>query len=71
MAAIKLSDKFLEGVKVAASAQHRSVPKQIEYWVTIGKMAEENQDLPASFLKDILLSQKELESGDVSEYKFE
>lgn len=71
MAAIKLSDQFLESVRVSASAQHRSVPKQIEHWASLGKMAEENPDLPASFLKDILLSQKELASGDVSEYKFE
>ena len=35
------------------------VPKQIEHWVKIGRIAEENPDLPYNFIKDILLSLEE------------
>lgn len=49
----------------------RSTPKQIEYWVRIGKIAEENPDLPYSFIKDILLAKQELSHKDVSTYIFE
>jgi hypothetical protein len=49
---------------------HRSTAKQIEYWSTIGKISEENPDLPYSFIKDILLAQREVLSGDVTPYDF-
>jgi hypothetical protein len=44
--AIKLSDLLIEDAKTYAQAMHRSVPKQIEYWACLGKVAEENPDLP-------------------------
>lgn len=37
----------------------RSTPKQIEYWFKIGKIAEENPDLPYNFIKQILLAKEE------------
>ena len=37
----------------------RSTPKQIEYWSRIGKIVEENPDMPYSFIQDILLAQQE------------
>lgn len=30
--AMKLSDDLVEDAKTVAAAEHRSVPKQIEYW---------------------------------------
>ena len=30
--AMKLSDDLIEDAKTVAAAEHRSVPKQIEYW---------------------------------------
>ena len=51
-------------------AQHRTAPKQIEYWAQIGKIADENPDLTLGFVKDILTGMKEADSGDVSEYQF-
>jgi hypothetical protein len=70
MATVKLSDDFIDDVKATAIAMHRSVPKQIEYWARLGKIAEENPDLPISFVKNVLISLQEVEAGDVSEYKF-
>ena len=55
MATVKLSDDFICDVKVTAQAMHRSIPKQIEHWARLGKIAEENPDLPIGFVKDILI----------------
>ncbi|SMG64379.1 conserved hypothetical protein, partial [methanotrophic bacterial endosymbiont of Bathymodiolus sp.] len=44
--AIKLSDSLISDAVINGKAQHRSAPKQIEYWARIGKIADENPDLP-------------------------
>jgi hypothetical protein len=67
--AIKLSDELVNDATVHAKAQHRTPPRQIEYWARIGKIAEENPDLPLGFVKDILVGMEEAEAGDVTEYK--
>lgn len=56
---VKLSESLIEQAKHHARAQHRSVPKQIEYWSRIGKAAEENPDLPFAMIRDILIAQQE------------
>ncbi|MCC8484073.1 MAG: ParD-like family protein [Rickettsia endosymbiont of Labidopullus appendiculatus] len=38
-AVVKLSDKLIEQDKRHSTIYNRSVPKQIEYWFRIGKMA--------------------------------
>ena len=68
--AIKLSDGLVSDAKTHGQAQHRTTPKQIEYWAQIGKIADENPDLTLGFVKDILTGMKEADSGDVSEYQF-
>lgn len=71
MATVKLSDDFINDAKATALAMHRSIPKQIEHWARLGKIVEENPDLPIAFIKDILISLKEVEAGEVSEYQFD
>jgi len=56
---IKLSDDLINEAKRYAAVYSRSIPKQIEYWSRIGKIAEENPDLPYSFIQEILLAQQE------------
>lgn len=68
--ALKLSDELIELVKPQAAAQHRSIPKQIEYWARLGKVVEENPDLPLQFIKDTLLSLEEAKAGQTSAYQF-
>ena len=53
---VKLSDELISDARRYGGVYRRSIPKQIEYWSAIGKVAEENPDLPYSFLKDILLA---------------
>lgn len=67
---VKLSEELIKQARQYGGVYHRSIPKQIEYWSTIGKIAEENPDLPYSFIKDILLAQQEAENGQVTPYEF-
>ncbi|MES9857748.1 MAG: hypothetical protein ABW166_14265 [Sedimenticola sp.] len=64
---VKLSETLVDQARRFASVQHRSVPKQIEYWSQIGKIAEENPDLPFSVIHDILIADQE---EPVGEYQF-
>ena len=64
---VKLSDRLVDQAKRCGNVQHRSVPKQIEYWSQIGKIAEENPDLPFSMIREILIADQEEPAG---EYEF-
>lgn len=64
---VKLSESLVEQAKHYAVIQHRSVPKQIEYWSQLGKIAEENPDLPFSVIREILIADQEAPTG---EYQF-
>ena len=67
---IKLSDALIKEARCYGEAYSRSVPKQIEYWSRIGKIAEENPDLSFDFIKDILIGQQEAREGETTPYKF-
>ena len=47
-----------------AAIEHRSAPKQIEYWSQIGKIAAENPGLPFKVIRDILIADQEESVGD-------
>lgn len=64
---VKLPESLVDQARRYATIQHRSVPKQIEYWSQIGKIAEENPDLPFSVIRDILIADQE---ESVGEYQF-
>lgn len=64
---VKLSEILVDQARRYASVEHRSVPKQIEYWSRIGKIAEENPDLPFSMIREILIADQE---EAVGEYQF-
>ena len=61
---VKLSESLVDQAKSHAQVQHRSVPKQIEYWSQIGKIAEENPDLPFFMIRDILIADQEAVIGE-------
>lgn len=67
---VKLSDDLVNQARKYGDIYHRSIPKQIEYWSRIGKISEENPDLPYSFIKDILLARQEAETGEVTPFEF-
>ena len=68
--AIRLSEEIMEAATTYAPINSRSVPKQIEHWAKIGKVAEENPDLPYTFIKGVLEARIEMEHGDVSPFAF-
>lgn len=67
---IKLSDELIAQARRYGKIYSRSAPKQIEYWSKIGRVAEENPDLPYEFIKDILVGKDEVKNGDITPYEF-
>ena len=67
---VKLPDDLITAARRHAEAYSRSVPKQIEHWSRIGKIAEENPDLPYAFIHDMLLSLEEVADGEVVDFTF-
>ncbi len=68
--AIRLPESLVDEAKRYASIHCRTVPKQIEYWSLLGRVADENPDLPLSFIKESLMGLSELEDGKTSAFKF-
>ena len=68
--AINVSEQLIEEAKPFAEAMHRSVAQQIEYWARLGKVAEENPDLPINILQDMLVSIEEVKAGNTNVYQF-
>ena len=57
--AVRLPDDLVSDAKKLANHHFRSLPKQIEYYYQLGKIAEQNPDLPISMVKDILIAKQE------------
>ena len=68
--AVKLSGDIIIAADKYAAVHSRSVPKQIEHWVKIGRIAEDNPDLPYNFIKDVLLSLEEIKNEKPVPYQF-
>lgn len=64
---VKLSKALVDSARHCDMVEHRSVPKQIEYWSQIGKLAIENPDLPYAVIREILIADQE---APVGEYHF-
>lgn len=71
MQSVKLPESLINEAKQYAYIYSRSVPKQIEYWSRIGRIAEENPELPYAFIKELLLAKAEADAGDVVPFTFE
>ncbi len=69
-ATVKLSDKLISEARRFGAVYSRSTPKQIEYWSRIGKIAEENPDLPYTFIREVLIAQEEAKEDELTEYLF-
>lgn len=64
---VKLSESLVDQARVYASIEHRSVPKQIEYWSQIGKIAVDNPDLSFGTIRALLIADQE---EPIGEYQF-
>lgn len=66
--AINLDKELVDMAKSYSAAESRSVPKQIEHWAKIGRIVEENPDLPFDAIKSILLGLADMQTGNIEEY---
>jgi len=67
---IRLSEEIIKAANISAPVNSRSVPKQIEHWAKIGRIAEENPDLPYGFIRAALEAGNEIKYGDISAFSF-
>jgi hypothetical protein len=67
---VRIKDSLYKEAKIRASVEHRSTAEQVSYWASLGKACEDNPDLPFLFVKDLLTSQAEADSGLLEEFEF-
>ncbi|MBT4838559.1 MAG: hypothetical protein HON94_14560 [Methylococcales bacterium] len=67
---IRLEKALVERAKILGTAHSRSTAKQIEHWAKIGKIMEDNPDLPYAFVQQSLIAQAEKQAGKLEEYSF-
>jgi hypothetical protein len=56
---VKLSDSLVERAVAISEREHRTVPKQIEFYFNLAAIAEENPDLSFKLIKEILKADAE------------
>ena len=64
---IRVDGVLKKKLKARAKGQHRSPSDQVRRYLEIGMIAEENPDLPFSFIEGILEAKAEIEAGLVEE----
>lgn len=67
-AAIRLSEGIISEAKIVSKVLNRSLEGQIEHWVRIGRLAEENPDLTYDLIKNVLIAREEVEADQVELY---
>lgn len=68
---IRVSDDLAKIARVRSNAENRSMTAQIEYWAKVGRIAEDNPDLPYDFIKETLIGLEEIKAGIGEEYVFD
>lgn len=56
----KISSKLYRDAAIEAQANNITVDEQVILWAKVGKAALDNPDLPAAFIKDILIAKKQV-----------
>ena len=69
-ASIRLDRALVDKASAIAKANHRTPPKQIEHWATIGQIMEDNPDLSYEFVRQLLIAQAEVDADMVEPYEF-
>ena len=68
--AVKISDELASNAAIFAGVEGRSLAGQVEYWAKLGRVADENADLPVSLIKEILIARAQVQSGLKMPYVF-
>lgn len=69
--AITIPDTLVAVAQQHAAASQRTLSQQIVYWINFGKLAEDNPELPFTFLQEVLLAREEAMIGEVEPYEFD
>ena len=67
---IRLDQDLIDKATIMAKALSRTPPKQIEHWAKIGKIMEDNPDIPYEFVKQGMIAEAEREAGELESYDF-
>jgi predicted transcriptional regulator len=67
---IRLDQELIDKATIMARALNRTPPKQIEHWAKIGKIMEDNPDLPYEFVRQAIIAEAEREAGALEGYDF-
>ncbi|MEZ8775429.1 TA system antitoxin ParD family protein [Vibrio sp. 10N.247.310.17] len=70
-ASVRIDQDLFDKAAIMAKALNRTTPKQIEHWAKIGKMIEDNPDLPYEFVKQAVIAKAEKEAGKLEAYSFD
>lgn len=68
--AVRISDALVKKARSRSKALNRSVSGQIEFWAKIGEIAEDNPDIPYSFLQDLMIGIEQVNEREIVPYKF-
>jgi len=63
---VELSKSLVVQAKLAGASRSRSVAEQVEHWSRIGRVMEQNPDLPLALIREILTADQEYA---ISEYE--
>jgi len=67
---VRIPEPLENKIRIKAKIEHRTVSEQIKKYISDAMLAEENPDLPLSFIKETLEAKAEIEAGLGTEYKF-
>jgi len=67
---IRLDGALVGKARIIGNALSRSPAKQIEHWAKIGRMMEDNAELPYEFIKNAVIAKAEKEAGELEVYNF-
>ena len=56
---IRINQDLYEQARQDATAEHRTIAGQIEFWARVGRAALDNPDLPVTFIAESLASMAE------------
>jgi len=67
---IRLDKDLVDKATIIAKVLNRTPSKQIEHWAKIGKIMEDNPDLPYKFVNQAIAAKTEKEAGKLETYDF-
>ena len=65
---VNLDQELVKSARAYSVVSSRSVPKQIEFWAKIGRIAEDNPDLPYKAIQGILLGLEDVKMDNLEQY---